>query len=206
MDRYDAVVVGGGIGGSVAARFLATGGSKTLLIEKFKTPRDKPCSGIQFPYLEKLVGAKIPRERLCQNELFRVEMITPDGQVLQGRMKMLNFWRSAFDSWLNELAINAGADFWDESRLLDFCEDGDWLTVEIGGKNGRRKVMTRYLLGADGLSSTVRRKLRPQDFSNRKAGAAINYYFVGDAEPQHALHVFRQAVRTCHVCLGLPQG
>ncbi|GAF80705.1 unnamed protein product, partial [marine sediment metagenome] len=49
MDRYDAVVVGGGIGGSVAARFLATGGSKTLLIEKFKTPRDKPCSGIQFP-------------------------------------------------------------------------------------------------------------------------------------------------------------
>jgi len=28
----------------------------------------------------------------------------------------------------------------------------------------------------------VRRKLRPQDFSNRRAGAAISYYFVGDAK------------------------
>ena len=137
MDRYDAVVVGGGIGGSVAARFLATGGCKTLLIEKFKTPRDKPCSGIQFPYLEKLVGAKIPRERLCQNELFRVEMITPGGQVVQGRMKMLNFWRSAFDSWLNEPAINAGADFWDESRLLDFCEDKEENNGQVTSIIGR---------------------------------------------------------------------
>lgn len=48
MEEYDVVVVGGGVAGSVAARFAAKSGFKTLLIEKFKTPRNKPCSGIQF--------------------------------------------------------------------------------------------------------------------------------------------------------------
>ena len=93
MEGYDVVVVGGGIAGSVAARFSAEHGFKTLLIEKLRTPRDKSCSGIQFPYLEKLVGAKIPSEKLCQNELFKVEIVTPSGKTLNGRMRMLNFWR-----------------------------------------------------------------------------------------------------------------
>jgi flavin-dependent dehydrogenase len=50
METYDVVVVGGGVAGSVAARFAAKRGFKTLLLEKYKTPRNKPCSGIQFQY------------------------------------------------------------------------------------------------------------------------------------------------------------
>ena len=50
MNTYDVTVVGGGIAGSVAAQFAARAGLKTLLIEKLKTPRNKACSGIQFPY------------------------------------------------------------------------------------------------------------------------------------------------------------
>lgn len=182
MDTYDVTVVGGGVSGSVAARFSAERGFKTLLIERFKTPRNKPCSGIQFPYFEKLVGEQIPRGMLCKNELFRVEMITPSGKVVKGRMKMLNFWRSTFDSWLNTLAVRAGAHFHDGSRLLDFHKDEEWITVGIVGPNGERKVRTRFLIGADGLNSGIRRKLRPQDFKRRASGAAINYYFVGDAK------------------------
>lgn len=82
MERYDVTVVGGGIGGSIAARLLAKHGFKTLLIEKLRTSRNKPCSGIQFPYFEKLIGEKIPREKLCANELSRVEMIMPGGDSL----------------------------------------------------------------------------------------------------------------------------
>ncbi|GAI79703.1 unnamed protein product [marine sediment metagenome] len=39
METYDVTVVGGGIGGSIAARLLAKHGFKTLLIEKLRTPR-----------------------------------------------------------------------------------------------------------------------------------------------------------------------
>ncbi len=180
-ETYDVVAVGGGIAGSVAARFSAQHGFKTLLIERAKTPRNKPCSGIQFPYLEKLVGEKVPREILCQNELNRVEMVTPSGRVVKGRMKMLNFWRSTFDSWLNSLAVRAGSAFYDESRFLDLRMEPEWVTLVINSKDGERSIRTRYLIGADGLNSTIRRKLRPQDFTHRSVGAAINYYFAGDA-------------------------
>ncbi len=122
MEEYDVCVVGGGVAGSVAARFSAKQGFKTLLIEKYKTPRNKPCSGIQFSYFEKLVGKKIPKEKLCKNELYKVDMITPSGKTLGGKMKMLNFWRSTFDSWLNQLAIEQGAEFQDNTALVEFVK------------------------------------------------------------------------------------
>ncbi|MGP3703181.1 MAG: NAD(P)/FAD-dependent oxidoreductase [Candidatus Bathyarchaeota archaeon] len=183
MGEYDVVVVGGGVAGSVAARFAAKSGFKTLLVEKFKTPRNKPCSGIQFQYFEKLIGEKIPREKLCRNELFKVEMITPKDRVLRGRIKMLNFWRSTFDSWLNSLAADAGADFHDNTSLIDFVEDKSEgrITVKLSAEGRHMEVKTRYLIGADGMLSKVRRKLRPQDFDRKASGATINYYFVGEA-------------------------
>jgi len=182
MDKYDVVVVGGGIAGSFAARFTAKNSFRTLLLERFKTPRNKPCSGIQFPYFEKLVGKKIPREKLCKNELNKVEMITPRDKVLKGKMKMLNFWRSTFDRWLNDLAIEAGAEFQDETSLTDFQKDGEWMKLEISGKNGKLEVKTRYLIGADGMLSRIRQKLRPGDFASKASGATINYYFVGETK------------------------
>ncbi|MEM2954047.1 MAG: NAD(P)/FAD-dependent oxidoreductase [Candidatus Bathyarchaeia archaeon] len=181
MEEFD-VVVGGGVAGSVAARFAAKSGFKTLLVEKFKTPRNKPCSGIQFQYFEKLIGEKIPREKLCRNELFKVEMITPKDKVLKGRMKMLNFWRSTFDSWLNSLAVDAGADFRDNTSLIDFVEDKSGeIIVKMSAEGERKEVKARYLIGADGMLSRVRRKLRPQDFERKASGATVNYYFVGEA-------------------------
>jgi len=182
VEEYDVVAVGGGVAGSVAARFAAQNDFKTLLIEKFKTPRNKPCSGIQFSYFERLIGEKIPREKLCRNELFKVEMMTPKGKVFRGKMKMLNFWRSTFDSWLNSLAADAGVDFRDSTSLIDFVEGNDRIIVKLAMENRRFEVKARYLIGADGMLSKIRRKMRPQDFDKKATGATINYYFVGEAD------------------------
>jgi len=43
--KYDAIVVGAGPAGSMAARLLARAGAKVLLADKTKFPRDKPCGG-----------------------------------------------------------------------------------------------------------------------------------------------------------------
>ncbi|MBU0491656.1 MAG: NAD(P)/FAD-dependent oxidoreductase [Chloroflexi bacterium] len=190
MEQYDVVVVGGGIAGSVAARFAAEHGFATLLIEKRKTPRNKSCSGIQFPYLEKLVGAPIPPDKLCQNELRQVEIVTPSGRAIPGQMKMLNFWRSTFDSWLNDVAAAAGAEFQDETRLLDFQPDDAGLDLCIRADGQEREVRARYLIAADGLYSRIRKQLRPDDFGPRATGGTVNYYCMGETSlDPHTLYM-----------------
>jgi flavin-dependent dehydrogenase len=180
MERYDVVAVGGGIAGSLAARLAAEQGLKSLLIEKAETPREKPCSGIQFSYFEKLVGKPIPKEKLCANAIYHTYIITPDNKTLQGKMKVLNFWRSTFDRWLNDLAVEAGAAFQDETRMVDFDQANGGIRLQLQTCGDAREVFTRYLVGADGMSSKIRKKLQPTDYLHKAPGGAMNYYCTGE--------------------------
>lgn len=64
MKAYDAMIIGGGISGSVCAKFSSMGGVKTLFVEKHRTPRHKACSGIQMDYFSRIIGEKFPRVKL----------------------------------------------------------------------------------------------------------------------------------------------
>lgn len=185
MEKFDFVAVGGGVAGSIAARLAAENRLKSLLIEKAKTPRNKPCSGIQFGYFEKLVGRPIPKEKLCTNEIHNMYIITPDGKTFKGRMKVFNFWRSTFDRWLNDLAVEEGAFFQDSTRLIDFEETDEGIRLQLQTGTESKDVLTRYLVAADGMASKIRKKLRPGDFLEKAPGAAMNYYCTGagDLDP-----------------------
>jgi len=64
----------------------------------------------------------------------------------------------------------------EQHSLIDFVEDKIIVKVSAGGK--QEEVKARYLIGADGMLSKVRRKMRPQDFDKKTSGAIVNYYFV----------------------------
>jgi len=183
MESYDVFIAGGGIGGSVAAKFAAKGGLKTLFVEKCKTPRAKPCSGIQFKYFEKILGERIPRDRLCNVQITRMRMYFPDGSSLGARFSVLNYMRKTFDHWLNRVAQENGAEFRDECEFLDFVENEEGVTVTIESRGKRpEQVKARYAVDATGLSSLpMRRKLRPQDFGEKTRGGGLNYYLDGEA-------------------------
>jgi len=190
MERYDAVSIGGGIAGSIAARMAAEGGLKSPLVERAKTPRNKPCSGIQFGYFEKLVGRPIPKENLCSNEIYNMNIIAPDGKSYQGKMKVLNFWRHTFDRWLNDLAVEEGATFQDKTRLVGFEEVDEGYLLQLQSGTQNVEVFTRFLVAADGMSSKVRKKLRPDDFLQKEPGGAMNYYYTGEGDlDPHALYM-----------------
>ncbi len=183
MLDYDVIVIGGGIAGSCCAKDLATAGMKVLLIEKEKVPRNKPCSGIQWPYFEKIIGEKIPKNRLCNYQIEKVHAELPDGFTSHSKMKMLNFMRKPFDQWLNLVAQKNGVLFWDETKFVDFIEKVTHIKVELIRKgNQRHKITTKYLIDATGLRPVIRKKLRPEDFSTKSTGATLNYYIEGTAE------------------------
>ncbi len=177
MKKYDVVIVGGGIAGSVAARYLAKGGINVLFVESGITPRDKPCSAIQFMYFQKLIGKKIPKERLCTNPITRLYLERPNGESMKVPFKMLNFTRDVFDDWLNKIAVEEGAKFRDGVRCDGFKRTEKGYIVSLHPKHQEtEKVETRYLIAADGLSSSIKKKIRPQDFQEKKPGITLNYY------------------------------
>lgn len=194
MEDFDVVIIGGSIAGSVAGRYLAEAGMRTLIVEAAKTPREKPCSGIQFGYFEKLLGRKIPKDKLCQNQLKSLYMEYPNGKSFKVPFSMLNFTRDVFDNWLNEIAVEAGANFRDGVRCTEFERKQQSFIVKLRPKHQDiEQVKTKYLIAADGLTSSIRRKLKPQDFSQKPLAPTMNYYLRtigdGDLDP-HTLYQF----------------
>jgi len=193
MEKYDVFIAGGGMGGSAAARFAAKGGLNTLFVEKCKTPRTKPCSGIQFTYFEKILDEKIPPERLCNKQITKTKMYFHDGTSFGAPFKVFNYMRKTFDNWLNIIAQEAGAEFRDECEYLDYKETPDGLIITIQSKGKEpEKILARYAIDATGLSSLpMRRKLRPQDFGESATGGGMNYYVEGEADlDPNALYQF----------------
>ena len=181
MKEYDVFIAGGAVAGPVAAKFCANQGLRTLLVEKGQVPREKPCSGIQFPYFEKIIGDPIPQGRLCNHTLSKVEMHFPNGKVISSKFPMLNFMRDTFDEWLCILAQNYGAEFRDGCSFTDFEETDDGIIVHLKTAAGEETINTRYVIDATGMRPVIRRKLKKEEgFQKGSTGAALNYYFTAD--------------------------
>jgi len=181
MKEYDVFIAGGAIAGPVAAKFCAEQNLKTLLVEKDVVPREKPCSGIQFPYFEKIIGEPIPANRLCNNTLSKVEMRFPNGKMLSSNFPMINFMRDTFDEWLCILAQDYGAEFRDGCRFKDFEEIDDSIIVHLETEKGQETIKTKYIIDATGMRPVIRRKLKKENgFQKGSTGAALNYYFTAD--------------------------
>jgi len=186
MKKYDVIIVGGAVAGPVAAKFCAKRGLRTLLVEKAKVPREKPCSGIQFPYFEKIIGDRIPSERLCNHELTKVEMHFPNGKVVSPRFRMLNFMRDTFDEWLCKLAEEYGAEFRDGCKFVGFDEAENGIVVRLETDRGIEEEKADYLIDATGMRPAIRRMIRKESgFQEGSSGASLNYYFTADGELEH---------------------
>lgn len=186
MKEYDVVIIGGAIAGPVAAKFCAKQNLKTLLVEQFEVPREKPCSGIQFPYFEKIIGDQIPPERLCTHVLNKTEMRFPNGKVFQGNFPMINFMRDTFDEWLCLLAQSYGADFQDATKFKNFEENEEGIQINLEGKTGPETIQTKYLVDASGMRPVVRQQLRTDTgFQKGSSGAALNYYFTAEGDLEY---------------------
>ena len=82
---YDAIVVGGGPGGSTTAAFLAAKGRKVLILDKEKWPRDKTCgdaiSGKSVGVLREL-GMTDAVEKSDHGEVVGLSFSSPNGTLV----------------------------------------------------------------------------------------------------------------------------
>jgi geranylgeranyl reductase family protein len=153
---WDALIIGTGPAGAIAAYELARNNCRTLLIEKEKLPRYKTCGGglvqksweaLPFP-ISDVIEKPIQALRITNN--FRHPMlITRESPVVMMTM------RSSLDEYLTRKAVEAGAGLYDQVRVEEVVENGT--TVECRTSAGTFRGS--FLIGADGANSTIAKSL-----------------------------------------------
>ena len=150
-DGYDLVVIGAGPAGASCARRAGELGLSVLVLEAATFPRSKPCAGGLTSRAIELAGAGVKahlREspRTLKIKFGRATVIWEgSGPVLHTAT------RSELDAFLSERAVEAGAEIEFGGRVDAISEEGDHVSVLVGGTPRRGT----FVLRADGARSAL---------------------------------------------------
>ena len=160
---YDIIIIGAGPTGCTAARELACNGNKVLLVEKFKMPRNKSCSGVlikkSMDLVKRYFDEDTPEFTMCMPKDNQGMVFTNDkGQEYRFEQEGLNIWRSSFDYWLATKAIEAGVELRDETTALSCLEQENCVIVSLKGTSLFFEK-AKLVIVCDGVVGSVKRKL-----------------------------------------------
>jgi digeranylgeranylglycerophospholipid reductase len=157
-DQYDAIVVGGGPAGTLAARIIADGGHSVLLLEKDRE------FGVPVRCAE-LVGSKgfslalEPKKEWITNVAYGVTFVSPSGIPVSVPTPepawMLD--RARMENDMARMAADAGADLLvraTASALL-FDDNNKISGLTVMHPEGKRDFKCRIIVAADGIESRM---------------------------------------------------
>ncbi len=155
MERFDAIVVGGGPAGAAAARVLAEGGARVVLLEKQSYPRVKVCGGGLLPRALATLptGFALPVERTCPSATLDLGIGGRRFEVNRGSPVVTMTMRAAFDAALAQAAASAGAVVRDGQPVRGATHDGGLWRVAVDHDT----VVAPLVVGADGATGVVGR-------------------------------------------------
>jgi electron transfer flavoprotein-quinone oxidoreductase len=168
--QYDVIVAGAGPAGSIAALKLARAGLKVLLLERGSSPGAKNMFGgllHNTPVLNELIPdfpERAPLERHVHSKV--LAFLTPESSVSL-TFETENFekqpyngytvFRPAFDNWLANEAVTAGASLLCECTAEDLVrQNGRIAGVTVKGRAG--ELRANIVIAADGVLSFMAKK------------------------------------------------
>ncbi len=163
--HYDALVIGAGPGGCMAARSLSQAGFKAALLEREKLPRDKTCGGFISPQaVDLLQEAFGPLPDTClarPHSVAGARLLCREGGEYEFPFARpgLSTIRSRLDA---HLAANCGAEVIDSCEVRDFDMERFHITARVTRDGREESLHSTYLIAADGAESLALRLLRPE--------------------------------------------
>ena len=156
-ENYDVAIIGAGPAGAVFAKELSrkAPGLQVLLVDGQDESSKKVCGGLLAPDAQEMfarLNLTLPTDILADPQIFDVETIDLEKKCVRNYQRhYLNMDRYAFDKWLVSL-IPERVDVV-QGRCVRLCREADGFLLKLGEKT----VKARFLVGADGAGSLVRR-------------------------------------------------
>jgi flavin-dependent dehydrogenase len=169
---YDAIIIGGGPGGSTAGSVLAQAGKKVLILERERFPRFHVGESL-IPYGNeemRAIGVWPKLERSGFMPKLGAEFVTGNStattRILFGRYLKSDYAqtfqveRSRFDSILLEHATEAGCEVWQETQVKTavVSEDGVKVTCVRGGET--HELSARWIFDASGRDAFLGKQMQ----------------------------------------------
>lgn len=153
---FDIIVIGAGPGGSVGAKVAADNGFSILLIEKEtlgEKGRYKACGGaIAWELVEEV---NYPEEKIGR-VIESLELHHVDGETFSKKGKGAVVWRSVFDKFLTDMAVESGAKLKENEKLINIEKIDDKYQITTN----KDKYNAKYVLAADGVTSQTLKILK----------------------------------------------
>lgn len=164
-EKFDAIVVGAGVAGCVAAYVLAKEGLDVLVIERGNYAGSKNMTGgrLYAHSLERVMpgfAEEAPVERLVTRE--KISFITDDdsvtldyhtGEAFSAEAASYTVLRGKFDQWLQEKAESEGAQFIPGIRVDRLLQDETGRVT--GVQAGEDELLAECVILADGVNSLL---------------------------------------------------
>ena len=155
---WDAIVIGAGPAGSIAALQLARSQLRVLLLEKSAHPRYKVCGGClgaRSVAMLKQLGLAETVAACGGNATHQLYLRSGERSVRMDLPAGISVSREAFDAALVTSAIAAGVQYVDQTTARLAGVSYDRCHIRLRGEAGEEMVSAKVLLAADGLASTA---------------------------------------------------